>query len=118
MSSYNKKNKELLEAEKEINKEIVAFCKKNDITKRGKTYSFKLGNNLYRVSDHKLELTGTKNNYTRYEPFKGSSKNKINVIYIYDDSNDIINIYNKLAKEHIDKLNKLLAKQGKDDEEC
>ena len=104
----------LIEAEKELNKLIREFCKENGIEKSGKNYTFKLGGITYRVSNHKLELTGTKNNYTRYEPFKDSSKEKPSLIYIYDNGDNIIDIYNKLKKEYLDKMSKLGKSKGED----
>ena len=106
---------EILLARKELDKEIRNFCRKNGITKNGKTYTFKLGETLYKISDHKIELTGTKNNFTRYETYRDSGKKKIKYVYIFDNTNDIVNIFTKLKNEHISKLNKLLEKQGKDD---
>lgn len=106
---------ELTKAKNELNKLIRNFCKENGIMKSGKNYTFKLGATTYRVSNHKIQLTGTKNNYTRYEPFKDSNKPKPSLVYIYDNEDNIITIYNELKKEHLDKLNKLLNKQGKDD---
>ena len=108
------KDPELTKAKMELNKAIRNFCKENGIQKSGKNYTFKLGATTYRVSNHKLELTGTKNNYTRYEPFKDSNKEKPSLVYIYDNDDNIIDIYTKLKEEHLDRLKKLLGKQGDD----
>ena len=99
---------------KEKDKEIAKFCKENGIIKNGKSYSFRLGDVMYKVSNHKINFTGTKNNYTRYEPFKGE-KPKDNVVHIYDATGDIIRIYKEIKKDYLERLNKLLDKQGKDD---
>ena len=101
--------------EKELNELIKQFCRDNDIKKNGKTYTFQLGNTKYRVSNHKMSVTGVKNNFTRYETFEDSGKKKEIYVFIYDNEDNIVDIYTKLKNEYMDKLKKLLDKQGKDD---
>lgn len=94
-----------------LTRKITKFCKENDITKNGKTYTFKLGTTTYRVSNHKCELTGTKNNYTMYNTYRDSGKSSPTIIFIYDNENKIIEIYNKLVKEYKEDLAKSLKSQ-------
>jgi len=112
----NKKEIELLkekkEAEKELNKIIRKFCKDNNIKKVNKTYSFTLGDTMYRVSNHKVDLTGN-NNFTIYDTYKDSGKKQVKMIFIYDNDNNIIEIYKNLKKEYLSKLKVVLDDQTK-----
>lgn len=111
------KIKKKKEKEKGLQSIIKDFCKKNNITKNNRTYSFRLGDTLYKVSNHTLNVTGTKNNYTIYDTYRDSGKKSEKIVFIYDNDNKIMEIYENLKKEYQKKLNNLLNKQQEDLEE-